>query len=325
MENLKPLFFKKLYGTDRTGNIIKMFKRDVSKVKSYGDITTLLKKYMPFVYMGNSKSTIATRFEELKKVIKKVEVANKFKEKLLDVFSAPAGFYEAYNELKENRQMEKAENKESINFDLNKFDEIIQYLYEMGMDDKLSKYPYKLGSRQTPEQVRSYYLAAYLALTTGRRLTEILKTMELRKYKDHLKVKGILKKKNEEQKESYDLLLLDENNKILKAYKELRRIFDTTNLTERQVNQKHNAKFNEFLKTKIFPKSDLTFHDLRKIYLLKAYDKFGNGEDFETFAEKALLHDVKIEAKYITQTSHYTNVKVENPEDSKAKKTKKED
>ena len=315
MENFKPLFFKKLYGTDRTGDIIKMFKRDIEKVKSYVDVIKLSKKYMPFVYLGNSEHTISTRYYELKKALENAKTANKYKEKLIDVFSAPNGFYEAYNELKESKQIEKMEQKETIDFDLEKFNEIIQYLYDMGMDETLSNYPYKLGSRQTPEQIRAYYLATYLALTTGRRLTEILKTMELRKYKDHLKVRGILKKKNESKDESYNLLPLDDIERILKAYKELRKIFDVTDLTERQVNQKHNNKFNEFLKTKIFPNSELTFHDLRKIYLLKAHELYGKDEPLETFAEKALLHDIKIDDKYITQTTHYTNTKTKTDND----------
>ena len=307
MENDKAIVMKKIYGTDRTGDIFKMIKRDAAKIKGYTDIITMVKKYAPFVYFDNSIHTIANRFVELKKAVNSVDLAPKYKEKLIEALSAPIGFYEAYNDIREQKQIEKSEKKEVIDFDLNKFDEIIQYLYDMGMDETLSKYPYKLGSRQTPKQIRAYYLATYLALTTGRRLTEILKTMELRKYKDLLKVKGILKKRNDDENKSYNLLPLDDIERILTAYKELRRIFDTTNLTERQVNQKHNAKFNEFLRTKIFPNSNLSFHDLRKIYLLKAYELYGKNEQFETFAEKALVHDVKLNAKFITQTSHYTN------------------
>ncbi len=314
MENFKALFFKKFYGTDRTSDILNMMKRDFNKIKSYVDVITLAKKYMPFVYLGNSEHTISTRFTEIKKLANNAKIADKYKTKLIDVFTAPDGFYEALNELKEQRVFSNNKEKE-LNFNLADFDKIISELYKMGMDETLKNYPYKIGSRQTKEQIRAYYLAAYLALTTGRRLTEILKTMELRKYKDHLKVKGILKKKKEDKNNSYNLIALDDINKILKAYRELRRIFDTSNLTERQVNQKHNAKFNEFLKTKIFSNSDLTFHDLRKIYLLKAYEKFGNNEDFDNFAEKALIHDVKLDAKFKTQTSYYTDVKIKGDKD----------
>ena len=309
MQDFKYLFFKKLYGTDRTSDILAMFKRDISKVKSFVDIITLTNKYMPFIYLDNSIHTTATRFTELKKAINATNIANKYKDKLLTAFSAPAHFYETLNELKENKLLEKIENneKKELDFDLSKFDEIVKELYELGTDPSLKKYPFKLGSRQTKEQIRAYYLATYLALTTGRRLTEILKTMQLRKYKDKLKVKGILKKKNEDKNKTYDLIVLDNIDRVLKAYKELREIFDTSNLTERQVNQKFNYTFNQFLKTKIFKDSNLTFHDLRKIYLLKAYEKYAKDEDFESFAEKALLHDVKLDSKFITQTSYYTN------------------
>jgi len=317
MEIFKPMLLNKLYGTTKTGQIFDLFRRDVNKVKSYTDIIALTKKYMPFLYLGNSYNTINTRFTDLKNIIKSAKIGDKYKNKLIDAFSAPVDFYKIRDEIRQQQLLEKIEKgeKDEIDFDIKNFNKIIKNLYEMGMDEKLTNYPYKLGSRQTPEQIRAYYLATYLALTTGRRLTEILKTMELRKYKDHLKVKGILKKKNEAKDKSYNLLPLDNIERILKAYKELRKIFDVTDLTERQVNQKHNNKFNEFLKTKIFPNSELTFHDLRKIYLLKAHELYGKDEPLETFAEKALLHDIKIDDKYITQTTHYTNTKTKTDND----------
>jgi len=317
MNNEKAIFYKSIYGTDKAGEIREMMLRDFNKVKGYTDIIRVMQKYMPYVYLLNSPDCTKQRFFEVGKVIEDTTLAPKYKKVLKEGFSAPMGYYSAMNELRELRLNEKKESgDEKINFDLSKFDEIIANLYEMGMDKELKNYPYKLGTRQTKEQVRAYYLATYLALTTGRRLVEILKTLELRKYRDKLKARGIAKKGEEDK--SYDLIPLDDIDKILTAYKELRRIFDTSNLTKRQVNQKHNAKFNEFLKTKIFPNSDLTFHDLRKIYLLKAYEKYGNDENFDNFAEKALLHDVKLDAKYLTQTKHYTNTEI-------AKESQKDD
>lgn len=311
MENFKPMFLNKLYGTNKAGQILTLFKRDIEKVKAYTDIILLMKKYMPFIYLGNSHSTINNRFIDVKNAIKASKIVDKYKNKLLEAFTPSVDFYRVRSEIREQQLLEKIDNneKKELNFNLADFDKIISELYKLGFDKDLEKYPYKIGSRQTKEQIRAYYLAAYLALTTGRRLTEILKTMELRKYKDTIKIKGLLKKKNEEENESYNLIVLDDNQKVLNAYKELRKIFEVGDLTERQVNQKFNARFNTFLQTKIFPNSDLSFHDLRKIYLLKAYEKFGNNEDFDEFASKILIHDIKLDAKFITQTSHYTNIK----------------
>ena len=305
MENEKSLFYKNIYGTDKASEIKEMMLRDFNKIKSYVDIIKVMKKYMPYVYLLNSPDFAKQRYFEVKKVIDKSDLATKYKKILSESFTAPVGYYSAINELRELRLNEKKDTDDNvIQFDLSKFDEIIAKLYDMGTDKTLKNYPYKLGARQSKEQIRAYYLATYLALTTGRRLVEILKTLELRKYRDALKARGIAKK--EDDTTSYDLIALDTLDKILSAYKELRHIFDTSDLTKRQVNQKHNAKFNQFLRDKIFPKSDLSFHDLRKIYLLKAYEKYGNDENFDNFAEKALLHDVKLDAKFLTQTKHYT-------------------
>jgi len=306
MENEKAIFYKTLYGTDKAGEIKAMMLRDFNKIKSFKDIIKVMQKYMPYVYLLNSPDYTKQRFFEVSKVINETKLPNKYKSTLKDGFLAPEGYYEAMNLLREVRLKEENKNKNNtINFELDKFDENIANLYEMGMDKDLKNYPYKLGARQTKDDVRAYYLATYLALTTGRRLIEILKTMELRKYRNKLKIKGIAKKGDENK--SFDLIALDDLEKILNTWRELRNIFNASDLTNRQVNQKFNARFNEFLKTKIFPNSDLTFHDLRKIYLLKAYEKFGNNENFDNFAEKALLHDVKLDAKFVTQTSHYTN------------------
>ena len=316
MENEKSLFYKNIYGTDKASEINAMMLRDFNKIKSYVDIIKVMKKYTPYVYLLNSPDYTKQRYFQVKKVIDKSDLAPKYKKILTESFTAPVGFYAGMNDLRELRLENKKDSGDNvINFDLTKFDEIVAKLYDLGTDKTLKNYPYKLGARQSKEQIRAYYLATYLALTTGRRLVEILKTLELRKYRNNLKAKGIAKK--EDNTTSYDLIALDDLDKILSAYKELRRIFDTSDLTKRQVNQKHNAKFNQFLRDKIFPNSDLSFHDLRKIYLLKAFEKFGNNENFDNFAEKALLHDVKLDAKFLTQTKHYTTAEIEKKESQK--------
>jgi len=313
MEHEKAIIYKNIYGTDKASEIKEMMLRDFNKIKSFKDIIKVMQKYMAFIYLLNSADFTKQRFFEVKKVVDETNLPEKYKSVLREGFLAPQGFYRAMNEIRELRLNEQKENENNkINFDITEFDNIVAKLYEMGMDKDLKNYPYRLGARQTKNDIRAYYLATYLALTTGRRLIEILKTMELRKYKDKLKIKGIAKKG--EENKTYDLLVLNDINKILKAYKELRNIFDTSNLTNREVNQKFNARFNDFLKNKIFPNSNLTFHDLRKIYLLKAYMKLGNKENLDNFAEKILLHDVKLDSKLLTPTKHYTDVEIKKNE-----------
>jgi len=121
--------------------------------------------------------------------------------------------------------------------------------------------------------------------------------MELKKYKELVKIKGILDDK-EGVENFVDLLVLDNSENVVKAWRELRKIFDCTNLTNRECNNKYNNIFNRFLKQNIL---NATFHDLRALYAEMAWQKFKDkAEELEIgkrdFIENVLLHRTDIRA-----------------------------
>ena len=284
--------YRRIYGTAKTADILAQFTSAINKVRYPADAYRLRLHHEPFISFGRSVATIKNIINDFKRVIKSADISERKKEWLLEAFSLPTGYYYAINEAVEKSVEERKEAGEKADFSIQEVKKILSDLYKKGMDKELSFYKKRLGSRQTPELIRSYYLAAYLALATGRRLTEILKTMELRKYRNSLKVSGILKKKEKDEK--FPLYTIDDPNKVYKAYKELRRIFDCTNLTERECSKKYSAIFNRFIRD--YMKKDISFHDLRALYAEVAYAENKDtiekeGIEKSDFIEAILLHE----------------------------------
>jgi len=262
--------YREIYGTDKGKEIKSLFEADIKKVRSLNNVITVYKKYEIYLIYGRNFGTMKNLFGDFRKIINKID--NKHKELLLDVFSLPKGFHYLVSE-KYSKVIEDRKESDDKVISLNEYKNLIDETYKNGMDKTLSFWKKGIGSRQTKEGIRAYFLASYLALTTGRRLTEILKTMVLTKYKNNIKVKGLLKY---DEDKSFDLFVLDEPNNVMSAYHELRKILNTVNLTNKECNSKFNSIFNKFLKENIL--EGVTFHDLRSMYAEIAWELFDKSE-----------------------------------------------
>lgn len=284
--------YKNVYGTDKAKEIKESFAGELVKVKSSLDAFRLYKKYETFVTLGRALGTIKNIVNDMRNIIKKSN--SKHETALLEAFSLSEGYYYAVNRSSEKIIEERKENG-SIELNLNDIEKKIDELYEKGMDTNISFWRKGLGSRQSKESIRAYYLSAFLALSTGRRLTEILKSIELTKYKNEIRVKGILKKGEALLNDTFKIIPLADPDKIVKAWRELRKLLDCTTITNREVNNKYNAIFNKFLGDNIM--ENVTFHDLRAIYGEACYSKYGDDEvGKRDFIESALLHETTIRA-----------------------------
>ena len=270
--------YRNEYATNSGKEIKEMFEKELKKVKTITDVLNIYKKYEIYIFFGRPLATVKNLVSDFKKIINLEENLN-HKELLLTTFSLPRSYYNVINESSAEVVNERRETGAKINMSVEEFDTLVNSLYESGMNKELTFWNKAIGSRQTKESIRAYYLTAYLALVTGRRLTEILKTLKLTKFKEKIKASGILKKKGDEIQESFDLFILSESAKIILAFRELRKIVDTTKLTNRECNSKFNNIYNRFLRENIL--NDATFHDLRSIYAEVAFVKFGKIENFE--------------------------------------------
>lgn len=294
MSELLNDLYNSNYGTTKGSEIKALFQDDLAKTRTIKACIKLYKKYEIYLSFGRNLGTVKNVYNDFKKLIS--DSNNKHKEFLLDIFSLPSSYYYVLNSTTSHKTLE--DRKSTSNFlEINKkeFDSIRDYCFEIGMDKDLSKWDKGLGSRQTKEGIRSYFLATYLALVTGRRLTEILKTLELKKYKNEIRAKGLLKK--EENDKIFTIILLDNAENVMTAYKELRCIFDCSSLSERECNNKYNNIFNRFLSSTIFNGQKISFSDLRAMFGEMAYLLYAEKDmDKKDFIESALVHESKIRA-----------------------------
>jgi uncharacterized protein YpbB len=103
---------------------------------------------------------------------------------------------------------------------------------------------YKVAKNQNPQQVRAYYLLAILGLATGRRATELLKTLILSKRGDKVYFDGLLK-----GNEKIEGNIIELSYTEVKGYlRELRKFANSKELTETEVNAKYSRVFNNAVK-----------------------------------------------------------------------------
>jgi hypothetical protein len=283
-----------LYGTRNLGKIVDQFVKKIKKPDA--DPEALLIEYLPALWLDQSFGTVATRYSAFRKPLKRMR--SKRAKKALELFTFPAAGFD----LLKKRQDEKAmERKNSEEFDSSKVNALIEKIHKM---IETGEFP-PGSSRQRPEQIEAYWLAAYLALATGRRFAEVLKTMDISKHGTNVKISGLTKKEKGE-----DVLdnacLLDDYKTVKKALKRLREIFPTDDLTIDEVGKKHSYTFNRYLKSKILEDDSKSFHDLRGMYAEECWRRYGKESDMshDDFIGHVLGHK-----KFVTATDHYLKFK----------------
>jgi len=159
-------FYMEMYGTVKGKEVLEQFKSDIKKIKSQKDVVEVYKKYEVYLTFGRALGTIKNVFNDFKKAINSTDKV-KHKELLLQAFSLPAGYYYAINEKSAKVVEERKERGATLEMSIKEFENLVSELYENGMDKQITFWQKPLGSRQTKENIRAYYLATYLALVIG--------------------------------------------------------------------------------------------------------------------------------------------------------------
>jgi len=284
-----------LYGTRNLDKIVAQFEKKIRKKDA--DVDALFIEYLPALWLGQSFGTVATRYSAFRKPLKRMR--SKRAKRALELFTfPPAGF-----ELLKRRQDEKAlEQKNTKDFNSSEVSSLVDRIHKMIENEDFPPG----SSRQTREQVEAYWLAAYLALATGRRFAEVLKTMDVsRPGGGKVIIKGLTKKGPGE-----DVLdnacLLDDYKTVKKALKRLREIFPTEDLSVDEVGKRNSFTFNRHLKKKILEDDTKSFHDLRGLYAEECWRRYGKDSNFshDDFIGHVLGHK-----KFVTATDHYLKFK----------------
>lgn len=146
----------------------------------------------------------------------------------------------------------------------------------------LNNKTYSVKNNQDESQVRSYYISYLLGLSTGRRFTEILKTVELRKKGDNYIFTGILKKEKTEDSKAV-AYLLDISIEETKGYiKEIRTFINAKlkgkkltlkTATEADINRIFSKVYNNSVK-RISDAKIPNFHELRHYYAIEHQKRY---------------------------------------------------
>ena len=307
---------KIFYGVDSIGQVKEMFKDELLECKDKRDVAKTVSKFIPFCWMGGRKiKTVARYYSDMRNIIK--DVNDDFMEYALELFSVPKDAYERIKQIDTKKVLEKLESKETfdekeIEMTMRQVKNWILKAMEIGdvSVDEWKAAGLPMQKQQTVERARAYLYAVYLAYATGRRIVEILKTLEIVKKDNGWYYRG-LAKKGEDGYEIKAVALDDDFEFLAKLLEQIRKDVDTKNMDNTQVNRKFNHIFNRALKNITGLK--YTFHDLREIFAELAYLKFGkkNGSDREKedFISDVLGHEINKDR--LVSANHYMTKKAE--------------
>lgn len=249
---------KTVYGVTTPKQIEKQFLDALDSANSTKDIEKTVCEYIPYCWIGGrTVGTTSVYYANMRNIIKKIENEN-YRDLALSLFLPPKGFYEMV-------QSGIVENKKEAIRDRNTFNpkfinELLAKLKTKILSDDFSDKP-----RQTEEsRERAYYYYAYLTVATGRRQTEILKTLEIKKAKKGFEFNGLLKKRESDESKIEAFSLDDDFAFLAKLVKYVQEHIDAKSFTEKEINSKFNNPFNNALKR--ITGTNFTAKEWRDIY-----------------------------------------------------------
>ena len=258
--------FNSIYDVSKINDILELFRTDYNSVKnrSLEGVQKLYKKYSYAIFFMYSPSSIRNNIVKFKNVIAKE--GGRYKANALEAFTVE----EIYKPLKKKDVEKKRELKKEVregSAGSQNIDPTIMISKIKELRTTLVSKNYEVAKNQKEEQVRAYFILALLGLSTGRRFTEILKTLKLSKRGDKIFFDGLLKGNNEKIGGN----IIELSYKEVQGYlRELRKFVDTS-LTENQINAKYSRVFNNAVKRLLGYKN---VKDLRHDYAIAGSQLF---------------------------------------------------
>jgi hypothetical protein len=279
LERARTIAFTEIYGVSTQKEILELFRNDCiehKKIKNDDEAkaesaTALFSKYVLAITHLYSLSSIKTNLKAYKKIIKELRLGSIVQDKF---------YFQGLSTAVSKRTNENIEAKKETNkkmpFDVE--GEIRR------VDLILKQKSYKVAKNQNEPQVRSYYLAYIVGLATGRRFTEVLKTMKLVKRGDKIYFQGLLKKKDTVKNKLVEAHILGLSFTLLKSYiKELREYIDKKlktdkdisleEVSEQDINTIFSRVYNNAVK-RISDRKVPNFHELRHFYTIEHQERY---------------------------------------------------
>lgn len=311
--------FKMVYGVDNLTDIIEMFQEEYRGIKddpkARKEINSLFQRYVLAITYLYPSSSIKANLTRFRNVISKEggmwEEETKYTFYIYDVWRVATLKTEA------SRSKREKVNKELV-FDVSSEIKRIR--------EQLENDAFQVARNQNKAQVRSYNIAYMLGLSTGRRFTEIFKTLEVEGTEEEPIFKGLLKKQFEEEGIIKGHIIVLTRKELISYLGELRDYVNNQSLTkkgkpfselsEKEVNATFSKNYNNAIK-RLTNNRIPNFHQLRNYYTISSQKTFieqnpyiqDMGEDekedlLKSFRFKILGHHVGIDT-----TRTYTTVK----------------
>ncbi len=295
-EKIRVDTFKIVYGVESLKEVSEQFREEYKKIKNNKNeidkASSLFQKYVLSITFLYSVPSIKNNLKLYRKII--LEEGGVLKSIVRDSFYI-FDVYKVVSSNTDKKIVEKEESNKEIAFNVK--EEILR------VKNILDNNYFNVAKNQTKEQVKSYYLAYILGLATGRRFTEIFKTVSIRKKGKGFIYNGILKKdKNEKALIEANFLFLsaDETKSYLK---ELRAYISSKlksskklslkDTSESQINTIFSKVYNNAVK-RISEDKIPNFHELRHYYTIEGTIEFKRDNESDKDTRYRILgHHIK--------------------------------
>lgn len=307
-KELRADLFKSVYGVESTTEILEVFRADYREIKniegtkseSLQKAINIFQRYLLAISYLYKVTSINNNLQAFKKVIK--EEGGELEEYVSRAFHLGGGKGDtipSIHKLLSANTTKKVEEREA-NKSISTFEVVGETKRVKALLDART---YSVASNQNEAQVRSYYLAYILGLSTGRRFTELLKTVTIHSLKSGLFFRGILKKDLTGSKQiEANIIYLSEAE--VKGYlKELRTHLNTklkatkkkslTAISLKEINPIFSKVYNNAVK-RISNDQVPNFHELRHHYTIEGTELFKrDGESERETRYRILGHELK--------------------------------
>ena len=283
---------KSLYDTTQFKQMKDDFIKEAKRVRTLKDLSNFLSKWNYYYMYETPTSTLKGRSLELRKTL----ILGGLSENspVVTFFKMPSEIYTFMNKKDDEKVEKNIKNAEKDNTNyLELAEKIIKKLLQHIESEELLN----SSNNSSKEKELAYLKVLLLSVATGRRQIEIMKLLDIAKKKNLVEYKNLAKKKKDEKNSVIAPILIDIH--LAKKYlKDIREVFKTENLTNKQVNSKFSAVIKNALKRYLPDLADEGLHYLRKIYAETCYEKFGNGVSKNKYFTDVLGHEFKANAAH---------------------------
>jgi hypothetical protein len=236
-------------------SILNLFEQDYNRFKNKGinKLLELYKNYSYAIFFGYSPSSIRNNLVAFRNVI--LEHGGKYQANAIQAFTVD----NVYAPINKKNHEQKVELKRNVQMGTNTdIDPKVIKDKIQALKKELETKSYDVKKNQKEPQVRAYRIVALLGMATGRRFTELMKTLEIKKRGSKITFSGLLKGNDK----TIDGHIIELSYKDVKKYlAELRAFAKTEDMSEQEVNAKYAKVFNNALKRLGFKNVKATRHN----------------------------------------------------------------